>query len=337
MQSVKNNFFIKEKTLAKALSVDLELLDDKIAFLESSSDSNFQLKEWIHFIYRNKSLKIRIFSKQGVLAIAKYLDFHGKTTDKALRSVLVLIEKHRQNKIDTKIREKVYNHSSSLILSKQRHWLSYKDVYKIFKTTKTRLEEAFKNIQTSDTPMSIGEEFQYIENALYFSFSGLEKLSIELAVRLYSKQRREYCQRVPIITPAVIEYLAIAPSPSSQDIERAMRYAKSRDKEKCQLTGGVRNKYTPIKLVKHHLFDQNNYRPLAADPDNIITLAEEISDEFHQWNGGYDKSCTIDDFIEFVELFYSDKYEVVLMLLNRRSVLEVKLSQLQRHLPQGNN
>jgi hypothetical protein len=337
MQSAKNNFFIKEKTLAKALSIDLRILDDKIAFLESSSESNFQIKEWIHFIYRNKNLKIRIFSKQGVLAIAKYLDFHGKTTDVALRSVLILIEEHRQNQIDANIRQKIYNHSSSLILSKQRHWLSYKDTYKIFKTTKSRLDEAFKNIQTSDTPMSIDEEFQCIEDILYFSFSGLEKLSIELAARLYSKQRRDYCQRVPIVTPPVLEYLTLAPSPSTQDIDRAMRYAKARDKEKCQITGDVRDKYTEIKLVKHHLFDKNNYRPLAADPDNIITISEQISDEFHQWNGGYDKSCTIDDFIEYIELFYPDKYEVVLMLLNRRSVLEVKLSQFQRHLPQGND
>jgi hypothetical protein len=88
-------------------------------------------------------------------------------------------------------------------------------------------------------------------------------------------------------------------------------------------------------LVKHHLFDQKNYRLIAADPDNIITISKAVSDEFHQWNGGYDKTCTIDDFIKYVEFFYSDKHRLILHLYNRKKVLDYKLKILQSRLPES--
>jgi hypothetical protein len=75
---------------------------------------------------------------------------------------------------------------------------------------------------------------------------------------------------------------------------------------------------------------------LADDIDNIITITEQIHDDFHQWNGGYQKSCTIDDFIQYVEWRYPQKHKEILMLENRRRVLLVKLTQFQRALPEGN-
>lgn len=96
----------------------------------------------------------------------------------------------------------------------------------------------------------------------------------------------------------------------------------------------IRDKYENrlIKLVGHHLYDQNTYHFFASDPDNIITIAEQVSDDFHQWNGGFAKTCTINDFIEYVESHYPQKHEAILMLHNRRRVLLLKLSQFQRVL-----
>lgn len=335
MEFDRDNFFIKENILAEAFGLEIVKFDELVSLLESSSDSSIQIKESLHFRYRNKTLKIRLFSQEGALAIANYLDTHGEVTETALNMVLALVEEHRISRIDASIRQTVYENCSSLILRRQRHWLSSEDVFRIFKTTSSRITEAFGSIQRSDNPMRIEEDFEYLVDICYFSFSGLEKLSIELAAKLYSKERREYCQRVPFVAPPVIEYLALTPSPSEEDIRKAMNYAKKRDKEKCQITGVIRDKYNLIKLVRHHLFDQNTYGFLAAEPDNIITISEQVSDEFHQWNGGYNKTCTIDDFIEYIELFYSGKHEVVLMLHNLKRVLQIKLSQVQRSLPES--
>ena len=69
---------------------------------------------------------------------------------------------------------------------------------------------------------------------------------------------------------------------------------------------------------------------------NIITITKQISNDFHLWNGGFQKSCTIDDLIQYVEWRYPQKHKQILMLENRRRVLLVKLSQFQRALPEGN-
>jgi hypothetical protein len=178
--------------------------------------------------------------------------------------------------------------------------------------------------------MRIYEGFEVYESIFFFSLSGLEKLSIELSVSLRSEERREYCKRVAEVAPPVLEFLAIAPSPSQAKIFSAVRYAKGRDEFSCQITGVDLG-----NMVGHHLYDKNTYGFLADDPDNIITISENLSRDFHQWNGGNHKSCTIDDFIEYVEWKYPQKHKVILMLDNRRRILMLKLTQSQRALPEG--
>jgi hypothetical protein len=40
---------------------------------------------------------------------------------------------------------------------------------------------------------------------------------------------------------------------------------------------------------------------LATIPDNLITLTEKVHKDFHAWNGGTKKPCTIDDLIRFAD------------------------------------
>ncbi|MCC5634442.1 hypothetical protein LC593_00980 [Nostoc sp. CHAB 5844] len=332
-------FYIEEGSLAKALKLEQRNFDEIVNFLVASLEENIRIQEKLHFViqgYIGKKQPVRIFSREGAIAIAKYLDIHGQVNELALKTVLALIERYHLNQIDAKVRQAVYENSSSLTLRNQRHWLSRDDVIKIFKTNSSRLDIAFQNIQRSDFPMRINEDFETQENSAYFSLSGLEKLSIELSLNLLSEERREYCKRVREVAPPVLEFLAFVPLPSQQDIDRAIHYAKNRDGS-CQITGVIRNKYENrlIKLVGHHLYDKNTYNFLGADPDNILTIAEQVSEDFHQWNGGNQKTCTIDDFIDYVEWRYPQKHNVILMLHNRRRILLLKLTQLQRALPEG--
>lgn len=310
-------FYIEEGKLSEALELEQREFDEIVNSLQASTDENARLKEWLHFVvqgYINKQQPIRIFSREGAIAVASYLDSHGETTEISVKRVLSLLKRYRTLYIDGRVRKSVYENSSSLALRSNRHWLSRVDVARIFITSIPRLNKAFQDIQKSDSPMRIGFDFEDYGDTTFFSLSGLEKLSMELSLKLRSEERREYCSRVREIAPPVLQFLSLVPSPSQQDVNRVVRYAKNRDRF-CQITGVARDKYENrlIKLVGHHLYDKNTYYFLADDPDNILTIAEQISEDFHQWNGGNDKTCTIDDFIEYLEQRYSEKHEVILM------------------------
>jgi len=332
----RDTFYIEEQKLSQALELNLKEFDNFVDVLISGDRT---LHESIHFIvqYRNAGQPIRLFSREGAIAITRSLEKEGIVNDAIIESVLSLVEQYRIEQIDTKVCRSIYEHSSSLLVKNQRHWLSYQDVVKIFRTTVSRLTSARESITRSDNPMILGEDFDIIEQYVHFSLSGLEKLSIELSLSLRSQERREYCERVREVAPPVLEFLALAPSPLDSQIKRAKTFVKNQNNKSCQITGATRNKYdnSRLKLVAHHLYDQNNYRFLADDPDNIIAIREEISDEFHLWNGGFDKSCTIDDFIEYIEWKYPEKHDKILMLYNRRKVLALKLIMGQRTLPYG--
>jgi hypothetical protein len=331
-------FYIEEGKLSEAFELIQFDFDNLCEKLVNSSDESIIIRQWVHFIIQGSVNRqvIRIFSREGAIAIAKYLDIQGTVSRNALNQVFALFEQYRINQIDSIVRRSVYANSSSLVVKRQRHWLNIEDVVNIFKSNKSRIKGAFANIQRSDNPMIIYEDFENTEK-VYFSLSGLEKLSIELSLSLRSKERKDYCRRVREVAPPVLEFLALSPSPSEADIARAMRYVKTND-GCCQITGVARDKYNNrgVELVAHHLYDQKNYKFLADETDNIITITKQISDDFHQWNGGFKKSCTIDDFIQYVEWRYPQKQKVILMLENRRRFLLVKLSQFQRALPEGN-
>lgn len=329
-------FYIDEGKLADAFNLEQRSFDALVAALELVSDDE-QLKESVHFVVQGyiRNQPIRIFSREGAIAIANFLDLRGEATEDSLNQVFALLEQYRLDQIDGKIRRTVYENCSSLLLRNQRHWLSREDVIKILSTNRNTLDRAFQTIQRSDNPMQIDADFEN-QQEFYFSLSGLEKLSIGLSINLRSKERREYCERVRQVAPPVLEFLALVPAPPDADVERAVRFARKRDGV-CQVQRIDRNKYENrlVELVGHHLYDRSTYRFLADDPDNILTVAKQISEDFHQWNGGTQTPCTIDDFIEYVERHYAGNHPLILMLYNRRRVLLIKLSQLQRALPEG--
>jgi len=331
----RTTFYIEDTQLGIALDLEPKIFAVKVNDIASSL--NGEIQEFLHFIIRGtiRNQPVRYFSREGAIAIAKYLESRGEITESSLRKVFGLIEKYRIERIDNSVRQAIYENSSSLSFSRQVHWLSQEDVIQIFKTSGNRLKQAFRSIQQSDTPMVAGQDFEDRDPTVYFSLSGLEKLSLELSLTLRSEERREYCQRVREVAPPALEFLALAPSPPSQkEIELAMDLAKRRDNQSCIIMGKP-ERYNNFNLIGHHLFNQKNYPFFSADTDNIITISHRIHEDFHRWNGGNDKSCTVDDFIDFIESHYPSKHQAILKLLRRRKILELKLSELQGTLPAG--
>ncbi|NJK99629.1 MAG: hypothetical protein HC838_06585 [Spirulinaceae cyanobacterium RM2_2_10] len=332
MNSDREKFCIREEDLAEALGLKGRELDELVSHLEQLPNETTRLEKDLHFRQRGNVSGdlIRDFSEAGAEAIADYLEKRAQ--------VFKLCKRIRVGQVDRQVRQNIYANSSSLVVRNNRHWLSYRDVVKIFRTTHPRLHEAFRTIQRSDNPMKIDEDFSYYEIDRFFSLSGLERLGLELSISLRSETRRDYCERVREVAPPVINHLALKPpSPSQKEIEKVIRAAKSRDGNRCQISGVIRNKYEGrlVEMVGHHLYDKKSYYFLGNELDNIITIAKQVSEDFHQWNGGSRQTCTIDDFIEYVELYYPDKHTLILNLYDKKQRLEIKLSQLQRALPEG--
>lgn len=325
----RHDFLIKEQDLAVAFELEWQTFDQMIEPLFQPSGVVISLVESQHFIYHDRRKKIRRFSPEGALVIASYLDTLDAFSlpETAVRTVLALLEQQEIRKIDASIRRTILQNSSSLRQHNALYWLSTTDTTKILKTTPYRLAEAQAAIEFSGEALLIGRHIAEFEKVQYFSLAGLVMLSLELKRSLKSPDRQRYCGRIPKVAPPVVAYLALTPAPSRKAIEAAKRFAKNRDGQVCQITGQEPSKYNRLKLAAHHLFDQKTYPVLADDPTNLLTISDELHEEFHQWLGGKTKSCTIDDFIEFIEVFYVDEKSVIVVeLLQRREVLLEKLN-----------
>lgn len=328
-ESERLNFPFAETKLAEKLNINKLQLNQIIEKIELSS---CLWTESIHFIYTNKNRQIRSLSKEGMIAIANYFD--KNENNEVTNIILEWIEAKNISKIDSEIRNLTYQNNSSLITKNNRHWLNKKDICQILKTSSQRLIQAFEEIKTSDFLLIPEEDFEDINKTRYYSLSGLEKLSLELSTKLSSEKRRKYCERVRIVTPSIIEEITLfLPPPSPKDIEVAMKYVKKRDNGKCQITGKSLKDEYDLELAVHHLFDKKTYSQLADEVDNLITIDHKIHKDFHQYNGGSSKSCTIDDFIEYIDLDYPECHKAILMLLKRKEILNLKLAQSQKALP----
>jgi len=308
MSKKKPEFTIREKELAEALKITPERLDEIIAFFNSDPNDEWYLRENDHFIYLNQSWKNRLFSEHGAFAIAKYMETIEEIS--IWGHITEFIARRKKLIRDQLIQQKVRDNSSSLTTRNNRHFLLKKNIVKIVCTSTSRLNTAFRDIQKSDNPMVIYEDFDDIEGARYYSLSGFEKLSKELATKLKDKDRREWCAAAEVLNSnndlkKIISY----EERKEQEINWAKKVAKERDRYSCQITGQKQTKHNTFNLAVHHIFSQEHYPHLATSMDNMITLAEDVHKEFHNWNGGNKAACTIDDLIRFVNELYPEQEE----------------------------
>ncbi|MBD2483880.1 acyl carrier protein [Planktothrix sp. FACHB-1365] len=85
-------------------------------------------------------------------------------------------------------------------------------------------------------------------------------------------------------------------------------------------------------LAVHHLYNKSTYPELAAEQDNLLVIKQEIHQEFHCWHEGFDKPCTISDFISFIKLKYSGNHVLLSQLNERKKTLETKLKPRSKFL-----
>ena len=322
MAKKTDGFTIREPNLAKMLEISIDKLDEIVTFFDADPNDQWELKENTHFIYLNKSLNERLFSKQGAYSIAKYIE------DTQPQSIWArfkeLITKHREKVRNAFINQEIQENCSSLILKNDRHFLSKKDVIKIFCTNSQRINKAFEEIKISANPLILYEDFDDIEGERYYSFSGINKISRHLAKVLTVKDRRGWCEAVEIVGKKTFKLIGDAETAKQKRINTAMDRARKRDKSQCQITEIKRDKQNKgVNIIVHHIYDKNHYPHLVDCEDNLITLCQEVHNDFHTWNGGFHKPCTADNLIEFVQQLHSDNYAVILRLNKVKQILAI--------------
>ena len=192
---------------------------------------------------------------------------------------------------------------------------SRKDTVTILSTSYPRLSQAFKEIQKTET-LIYDTEFTEIDGVNYYSLRAFELLSRNLGDNLKSENRRAWCLEVGCTGFRTLKLLADEQNKFEQRISVVKRQARTRDKDRCQITGQKSTPAKPIEMAVHHIYCQNTY-PIGADRiDNLITLSQEVHKEFHNWHGGNHKTCTIHDLIKFASEQYPDLEKVSLNLHN---------------------
>lgn len=305
-------FTIKDKDLAAALEISLERLYEVIDIFDADPHDEWELRENDHFIWLSKNKGTRLFSELGAFAIARYMDFIEKKT--LWGKILEFITRHKEKIRNAFVRQKVHDHCSSLTVRNNRHFLSKKDVVDILCTSYARLNKSFEDIRLSGKPMIPYEDFDDIEKVRYYSLSGIERLSQNLSKELKSRDRRDWCGAVEIEGSRALKQIISAEERKKKDIQAAMHQARKRDKNKCQITGEKPGPANKVELASHHIYSQKHYPHLATSLDNLITLTDDVHKEFHHWNGGFDKPCTIDDLIRFMRELYPEQEEASLKL-----------------------
>lgn len=325
MANKKTGFTIREAELAAALEITPQKLDEIITFFDADPSDQWELREDDHFVFLNKNLKERLFSEQGAYAIAKYMD--EKATKSIWSIITEFITRHKERIRNAFINRKIQENCSSLTLRNNRHFLSKKDVINILCTSPARLNRAFEEIQKSDNPMKLYDDFDDINGIRYYSLSGFFKLSQNLAQNLTVKDRRGWCEAIEIVGKKTFKLLIDAEAAKQKKINAAMNSAKNRDGKCCQITGQAYGKYNKaVNITVHHIYSKEHHPHLEACVDNLITLTQEVHRDFHTWNGGSQNPCTADHLIQFVTELYPDKYDVVLKLNQVKKMLDPQSS-----------
>jgi hypothetical protein len=322
MSKVTYGFCLAEEDLAKSLEITRQKLDEIIQYFDADPNDEWELIEGDHFRFVNKNLQERLFSLRGAHAIAEYIRANSQPS--FWDNFVEFITRHKQKIRESFVKGHIIQNSSSLFRRFDRSFLSKADTVKILGTSPARFNQSFKELQAAN---KIRQDVGYcdIENNRYYSIRGLSEVATDLSDKLTSKDRRLWCGVVTAVVDKTVKEIESAEARRQAELERKIKqakaFAKRRDNHTCQVTGNKPTKYSKCTIVMHHIYSGKHYEDLAATPDNLIALDQEVHQRFHGWMGGNGNPCTPDDLLKFVQLFYSEhasKIAIYLLAVKQR-------------------
>jgi hypothetical protein len=300
--------YITSKNLIEVLKISSQELIDIENFFDSISDDQWDLKGGTDYKVVAGS-GLREYTCSGAFAIADYLQFKQQAEGNWFRNIInALIRAIKGDIRKTFVKQQILNNSSSLVQSNSRYFLSRTDVISIFKTRSDYLRKMFEEAQRDDkTALIKDEDYREIpDKGFYYSLSGMVKLGQVFSTNIIRRNRKDWCGDVSkVINPFMADILNQIDA-RNKAINKAIKQAKTKADQRCQVTGEKGNYVDKIPMAGHHLYSKAEYPHLVDSVDNIICIRTDIHAHFHQYMGGYHKPCTLDDFEKFVKQYHPD-------------------------------
>jgi len=329
MPRKKENFPIREAELIQWLSISHKRLDEIVSFFDADPNDDWDLVEGDDYQFVNKEKKLRNFSPKGAFKIASYIEKNEK------RGIFYKF-KEFFTKHDQKIRRSLARKSIFAELTDSGEIQVYQGVAMIHKqslrrileTNGSKLNKTVNHLQQrTDKPLELGVDFYEDEKReFWFSESGIVMISKSMSETLTNKSRQEMCKMIAMEFPLAFKEIQEHLDDDTKqkiEIEKAKKRAKTRDKNTCQVTGQKPDRNNKFNLAVHHLYSAQKYPHLATLDLNLVTIKEEIHQEFHGNLGGFHQPCTIEDFIEFLHVYYPEHHgNLALKLQKTKKKLE---------------
>ncbi len=239
--------------------------------------------------------------------IKDFITQHDERIRKALANQIIYEELSGDGKTIT--------HNNKVLMHKQ-------SLRRILETNGARFNRSFNELSRSQMPLEPDSDYAEIENEFWFFGSGAVKIAKDLGENLTNQSRKKMCQAIGGRLEPVLKQIEAAQAKRQQQIDKVKDAAKTRDKQTCQITKTKPNKEDKFNLAAHHLYCVKTYPHLATSLDNLISIRDNIHQEFHSSMGGSNQPCTIKDFIDFLHINYPDNDSVSLELHRRQLILK---------------
>jgi len=329
MPRKKENFPIREAELIQWLSISHKRLDEIVSFFDADPNDDWDLVEGDDYQFVNKEKKLRNFSPKGAFKIASYIEKNEKRG--IFYKFKEFFTKHDQKIRRSLARKLIFAElidSGEIQVYQGVAMIHKQSLRRILETNGAKLNKTVNHLQQrTDKPLELGVDFYEDEKReFWFSESGIVMISKSMSETLTNKSRQEMCKMIAMEFPLAFKEIQEHLDDDTKqkiEIEKAKKRAKTRDKNTCQVTGQKPDKDVKFNLAVHHLYSAQKYPHLATLDLNLVTIKEEIHQEFHGNLGGFHQPCTIEDFIEFLHVYYPEHHgNLALKLQKTKKKLE---------------
>ncbi|MCZ8162141.1 MAG: hypothetical protein O9275_15690 [Microcystis sp. LE19-196.1B] len=329
MPRKKEIFTIREAELIQWLSISHKRLDEIVSFFDADPNDDWDLVEGDEYQFVNKEKKLRNFSPKGAFKIASYIEKNEKRG--IFYKFKEFFTKHDQKIRRSLARKLIFAElidSGEIQVYQGVAMIHKQSLRRILETNGAKLNKTVNHLQQrTDKPLELGVDFYEDEKReFWFSESGIVMISKSMSETLTNKSRQEMCKTIAMEFPLAFKEIQENLDDDTKqkiEIEKAKKRAKTRDKNTCQVTGQKPDKDVQFNLAVHHLYSLQKYPHLATLDLNLVTIKEEIHQEFHGNLGGFHQPCTIEDFIEFLHVYYPEHHgNLALKLQKTKKKLE---------------
>ncbi|MGY2801368.1 hypothetical protein [Thermostichus sp. MS-CIW-25] len=319
--------YVSSNKLAEFLGISLEELREIEAYFDSIPDDEWELVEGKDYRVINKSSGLREYTQSGAYAILSFLRSRSEqgrkySTDTSIStSIRNWFKEEYRKRQKALVDHRILENSSSLVRRQDQFWLSLQDVVTIFGTRTDYLKKA---LEIASKQSKLIKDVHYTrfgnDDTVYLSLRGIYELAKIMVEVLKQNHRKDWCRDVGERIEPQIQAIVKTIQDRQRQIERAKELARRRDKNLCGVT-----RKTASSLTVHHLYSEAHYPKIAANLSNLITIASEVHSHFHQWMGGFNEPCTIDDFIKYVLEYYPENKNLIIWLEQQKASLGPQL------------